>query len=128
MFKPLGLDHVVLKVRDQAVSDRFYREILGCTLDKFNERVSLMHLRFGEQLIDLIPAGPDLPGREHRGIDHFCLSIHCDDLEGLAKDLRAKGVHVVGEVVKRFGAYGDGSSIYIRDPDDYTIELKPRPS
>jgi catechol 2,3-dioxygenase-like lactoylglutathione lyase family enzyme len=57
-FQPLGLDHVVLRVRDQEVSRRFYTEILGCTLDHMNERISLMQLRFGAQLIDLLPAAP----------------------------------------------------------------------
>ena len=128
MLKPLGFDHIVLRVRDQEASVRFYREALGCTVDRVNERISLIHLRFGDHFIDLLPAGPDLAAREERGIDHFCLSIHCDDLAALARDLRAQGVHVEGDVVKRYGAYGDGPSIYVRDPDDYTIELKPRPS
>ena len=54
-FEPLGLDHLVLRVRDQAASQRFYIDLLGCTLDHVNERISLVQLRFGEQLIDLLP-------------------------------------------------------------------------
>jgi glyoxylase I family protein len=122
-FKPLGLDHVVLRVRDQARSRRFYEEALGCTLDRVNEKLSLVQLRFGDHLIDLLPAGQDAsPG----GLDHFCLSIHCDDLETAARELRKKGVELEGGVVQRYGAYGDGPSLYLRDPDGYKIELKPR--
>jgi hypothetical protein len=56
-------------------------------------------------------------------MDHVCLSIRCDDLKRLADDLRARGVRLEGDVVRR---YGDGPSLYLRDPDDYVVELKPR--
>jgi catechol 2,3-dioxygenase-like lactoylglutathione lyase family enzyme len=123
MFKALGIDHVVLRVRDQARSQRFYEDVLGCTLAKFNERISLIHLRFGDALIDLLPATEAGPV----GPDHFCLSIHCDDLKAVADELREKAVALEGDVVQRFGAFGDGPSLYLRDPDGHMIELKPRP-
>lgn len=124
MFTPLGLDHVVLRVRDQARSTRFYQDVLGCTLDRVNEKISLVHLRFGEHLIDLLPATGDEPGG---GLDHVCLSIRCADLNQLVHALEKKGVTLEGKVVQRFGAYGEGPSVYLRDPDGYKIELKPRP-
>ena len=126
-FTPLGLDHLVLRVRDQQASRAFYVDALGCTVDRINERISLMHLRFGDHFIDLVPLDPTQPPAPPRArMDHFCLSIRCDDLGRLAADLRARGVQVEGEVVKRYGAYGDGPSLYLRDPDDYVVELKPR--
>jgi catechol 2,3-dioxygenase-like lactoylglutathione lyase family enzyme len=123
MFTPLGLDHVVLRVRDQARSQQFYIDVLGCTLDHVNERFSLIHLRFGEHYIDLLPAG-DAP--LEGGVDHVCLSIRCDDLPALAGDLGRRGVTLEGDVRDRRGAYGTGPSLYLRDPDGYKIELKPR--
>ena len=125
-FTPLGFDHIVLRVRDQAAAQRFYTELLGCALERINEELSLIHLRFGEQQIDLVPGkGADDPEAK-KGIDHFCLSIRCDDMAALAAELRAKGVEIVGDVAARFGAYGTGPSLYLRDPDGYMVELKAR--
>ena len=121
-FAPLGLDHVVLHVRDQAAAQRFYEDVLGCTLDHVNRPISLVQLRFGEHLIDLLPGERGEGG----GLDHFCLSIRCEDLGRVRDDLRARGVTVDGDVVTRRGAFGTGPSLYIRDPDGYRIELKPR--
>jgi catechol 2,3-dioxygenase-like lactoylglutathione lyase family enzyme len=122
-FSPLGLDHVVLRVKDQTVSQRFYTETLGCTVDHINERISLMQLRFGDQLIDLLPGER---GHDERGMDHLCLSIRCADLGAVREALKAQGVTIDGDVVQRRGAYGTGPSLYLRDPDGYRIELKPR--
>jgi len=121
-FTPLGLDHVVLRVRDQGASQAFYIDVLGCTLERVNAPLSLIHLRFGDQLIDLLPGNGD----GGTGMDHVCLSIRCDDLGKVADALRAKGVAVEGEIRDRFGAWGSGPSLYVRDPDGYRIELKPR--
>jgi catechol 2,3-dioxygenase-like lactoylglutathione lyase family enzyme len=121
-FEPLGLDHLVLHVRDQAASERFYVDVLGCTLDHVNKPISLVQLRFGDHLIDLLPGAR----AEGGGLDHFCLSIRCGDLGRVRDELRARGVTVDGDVVPRRGAFGSGPSLYIQDPDGYRIELKPR--
>ena len=120
-FEPLGLDHVVLRVGDQEASRRFYTEVLGCTVDHVNERISLLQLRFGEHLIDLLPGPPST-----EGLDHLCLSVRCADLDAVREALAARGVKLEGNVVDRRGAYGTGPSLYLRDPDGYLIELKPR--
>jgi catechol 2,3-dioxygenase-like lactoylglutathione lyase family enzyme len=59
-------------------------------------------------------------------MDHFCLSIRCADLSAVRAALLGKGVAVDGDVVERRGAFGNGPSLYLRDPDGYRIELKPR--
>jgi glyoxylase I family protein len=120
------LDHVVLRVRDQVVSQRFYTEVLGLALDHVNEPVRLVQLRCGRHLVDLLPLGPGEPGPPTGRMDHVCLSVRCDDLAAAAAYLRAHGAEVEGDVVTRRGAFGTGPSLYVRDPDGYRIELKPR--
>jgi glyoxylase I family protein len=123
---PLGLDHIVIRVRDQAASQRFYTEVLGCTVERVNPETSLLQIRCGEHIIDLVPGeGACLPEIK-RGLVHFCISLACDDVEGLAATLKARGIAVDNSPKSRTGAYGRNPSFYIRDPDGYHIELKPR--
>jgi glyoxylase I family protein len=126
MFTPLGLDHVVLRVRNQAVSERFYRDVLGCTLERVDAAITLVQLRFGEHLIDLLPALPGAAAPDGREMDHLCLSIRCEDVAAVARELARQGVALEGDVATRYGAYGEGPSLYLRDPDGHRIELKPR--
>jgi glyoxylase I family protein len=122
----LELDHVVLRVRDQGASQRFYTTILGLRLDHLNESAQLVQLRAGRHLIDLLPLAAGETAAPSARMDHVCLSIRCADLSGLATWLRQRGVTVEGDVVHRRGAFGDGDSLYIQDPDGYRIELKPQ--
>lgn len=133
-FRLRGLDHVVLRVADLERSMRFYCDVLGCTLEKTQERLGLTHLRAGDTLIDLVTLDGELgraggagPGREGRNVDHFALRIAPFDAASLVSHLRAHGVEP-GEVVSRFGAEGDGPSIYITDPDGNGVELKGPPA
>jgi glyoxylase I family protein len=125
-FEVLELDHVVLRVRDQAASQRFYTAVLGLRLDHVNEAARLVQLRAGRHLIDLLPLAQGETASPSARMDHVCLSMRCEDLAALADWLRRHGVTVDGDVVNRRGAFGDGASLYIRDPDGYRIELKPR--
>ena len=122
----LELDHVVLRVRDQAASQQFYTTVLGLTLDHVNDKARLIQLRAGRHLIDLLPLAPGETATPTARMDHVCLSVRCDDLGRAAAWLRRRGVTVEGDVVPRRGAFGHGGSIYIQDPDGYRIELKPR--
>lgn len=137
MKKPLelgGLDHVVLRVRDIAAMLEFYGEILGCRLAKHNEPLGLYHLDAGGSMIDLVTLdgnlgqaggagpGPDLASGG-RNVDHIALKIHNFDPRAIRAYLSSHGIQS-GEAVTRFGAEGDGPSIYLTDPEGNGVELK----
>jgi glyoxylase I family protein len=132
--KLLGLDHVVLRVRDLDAALAFYCGALGCTEERRSEALGLVQLRAGASLIDLVPvdsplgkAGGSAPDPKAKNVDHFCLRIEPFDAEALAARLRARGVEP-GEIGERYGADGYGPSMYLRDPDGNVVELKGPPT
>lgn len=133
-MKILGLDHIVLRVRDLDASLRFYCGVLGCSEERRLDELGLVQLRAGSALIDLVPvdsplgrAGGAAAGPEGRNLDHFALRIEPFDAEELAAHLRAHDVEP-GEVAERYGSEGNGPSMYIVDPDGNQVELKGPPS
>jgi glyoxylase I family protein len=124
-----GLDHLVLRVADLDRAIKFYGEVLGCHVERRLEEPKLVQLRAGASMIDLVPAGaapPSVEAAEGRNLDHFAVRIHTFDFPALAAHLRRHGV-AVGEVKRRYGAEGYGSSLYITDPDGNVVELKGPP-
>lgn len=132
-FTLKALDHVVLRIRDLDASLNFYRDALGCTVEKVQEKIGLYQLRAGQSLIDLIPLDGPLgemggagPAKEGRNLDHFAIQIAPFDEEAIRAHLAAHGIEA-GESGMRYGAEGEGPSLYIRDPDGNTVELKGPP-
>lgn len=132
-FELRQIDHVVLRIADLDRSLAFYVGALGCTVEKRQEAIGLVQLRAGHSLIDLVPLdgalgriGGAAPGKEGRNVDHFALQIVPFDEAAIRAHLTEHGV-AVGESGRRYGAEGDGPSIYIADPDGNTVELKGPP-
>lgn len=128
-----GIDHVVLRVRDLPRMLAFYSDVLGCREERRLDELGLVQLRAGASLIDLVPvdgklgrAGGAAPGSEGHNMDHVALRIASFDLEALTAYLTAHDVEI-GEAGTRYGAEGDGPSLYLKDPEGNTVELKGPP-
>jgi glyoxylase I family protein len=126
----LGLDHIVLRVRDMERMIAFWRDALGCTVEKVQAELGLVHIRAGSALIDLVDVAGKLgkgggraPEQEGRNLDHFCLRVEPFDPAAIRARLKALGI-AVDEPKRRFGAEGYGDSIYLTDPEGNGIELK----
>jgi catechol 2,3-dioxygenase-like lactoylglutathione lyase family enzyme len=126
VLRVTGLDHVVLYTADVERSLAFYVGELGL------EPLRVDDWRRGEAffpsaridattIIDIL--GPaEVTGRN---VDHICLVVEDVDMQELAVSGRfdvLSGPHV------RFGAQGDGESLYVRDPDGNTVELRTYPA
>jgi glyoxylase I family protein len=130
MFQIRDIDHIVLRVQDVERMIDFYCTVLGCSVQWRRPELGLVHLRAGNAMIDLVPvdgklgkAGGAAPGKEGRNMDHVCLRVHPFDADQIAEHLKSNHARL-GEIRPRFGAEGEGVSIYVYDPEDNLVELK----
>jgi catechol 2,3-dioxygenase-like lactoylglutathione lyase family enzyme len=133
MIRIREIDHVVLRVSDPDAMLRFYCDVLGCVVERRQDAIGLIQLRAGRSLIDLVPvhgplgrAGGAAPGPQGRNMDHFCLRVEPFDEAGIRAQLATQGVRG-GPAEQRFGAEGEGRSIYVTDPEGNIVELKGPP-
>ena len=70
----------------------------------------------GSTIIDLLAAP-----RTGENADHLCLVVEPVDLEAEKASGRFE---VVDGPATRFGARGNGTSLYVKDPDGNTVELR----
>jgi catechol 2,3-dioxygenase-like lactoylglutathione lyase family enzyme len=116
-----GLDHVVLNVADVERSLAFYRDELGL------EPVRVDEWRRGEAPFPSVrvDAGTilDLLAAPRTGVnaDHLCLVVEPVDLAAIKASGRFS---VLDGPATRFGARGNGTSLYVEDPDGNTVELR----
>jgi catechol 2,3-dioxygenase-like lactoylglutathione lyase family enzyme len=124
MVKVVGLDHVVLNVADVERSLAWYCDELGLEGMRVDEwrrgEVLFPSVRVDERtIIDLLQAD-----RTGQNVDHVCLVVEPTDLEALSASGR---FNVVSGPARRFGARGDGTSLYVLDPDGNLVELRHYP-
>ncbi|TDC74153.1 VOC family protein, partial [Streptomyces hainanensis] len=116
-----GLDHLVLNTADAERALEFYCGPLGL------EPLRVERWRAGEvpfpsvrvsprTIIDLVPRS-----RGESNVDHFCLVVAPLDWREVVD---AGLFDVVEGPVERYGARGTGLSLYVRDPDGNTVELR----
>lgn len=128
-----ALDHLVLRVRDLPRVLAFYVDVLGCRVERRLD-IGLVQLRAGSALIDLVPLDSELgrgggaaPDPAAPNLDHFCLRLQPFDEAAIRAHLAAHGIDA-GPTAQRYGAQGEGPSIYLSDPEGNRIELKGPPS
>lgn len=132
MISVQSVDHVVLRVADVEKVGAFYIEVLGGHWDRRRADIGLHHLRLGTMMMDLVPVDGPLgrmggagPSVEGHNVDHIAFRVRPWDGEQILANLRAHGIEA--EIKSRYGADGDGPSIYFKDPEGNGVELKGPP-
>jgi catechol 2,3-dioxygenase-like lactoylglutathione lyase family enzyme len=120
-LRVIALDHVVLNVVDVERALEFYCGQLGLAPDRVEEwrrgEVPFPSARVDDHtIIDLL----DAP-RSGENCAHVCLVVEPVDLDAVKASGR---FDVVDGPATRSGARGDGTSLYVRDPDGNVIELR----
>jgi glyoxylase I family protein len=130
-FALATLDHVVLRVPDMNKALAFYADVLGARVERRVDRIGLVQLRAGESIIDLVDLNTDwlkaegarMFAAEARNVDHICIRIDPFDEPAIERHLADHGIAII-ERGQRYGAEGDGPSVYVRDPFGTVVELK----
>jgi catechol 2,3-dioxygenase-like lactoylglutathione lyase family enzyme len=121
-----NIDHLVLRVRNIEVMRTFYCDVLGAEHIAYRPDFAMSHLRVGDCMLDLVEGekrgfAPPQDGRLN--LDHFCFRVEPFDQEAIVAHLRRHNVPL-GPIRERYGAEGNGPSIYLTDPEGNTVELK----
>ncbi|MEZ9705942.1 VOC family protein [Vibrio breoganii] len=131
MIEIQGIDHVVLRSTQVESMLSFYCNVLGCEVERRLEEEGLTQLRAGNALIDIINVdsplgrlGGKAPVQNGRNMDHFCLQIAPINQQQLLAYLRNHDVDILPDAI-RYGATGLGWSLYVHDPENNVVELKP---
>lgn len=121
MIRVQALDHVVLDVADVERSLAWYCDVLGLAGERVDE------WRAGDAPFPSVRIDAatiiDLFARERTGenVDHLCVAVEPCDLQAVADSGRFE---VLQGPVRRWGARGVGTSLYVRDPDGNVVEIR----
>ena len=109
---------VLVPRQDRDSIRKFYCDVLGAQHVAWRPELGMSHLRIGSAMIDLVKGE-----RNGTNMDHFCLRVEPFDQHAIVAHLKKHGIEV-GKIGNRFGAEGNGTSIYLTDPEGNTVELK----
>ena len=107
IFRPSGLDHLLLRVTDPEKSAVFYTKIFGPVTQRANNRT---WFQCGKSRIGLIAADNDHP----TGVDHFCVAADKFDYDAVAKKLEEAGAKVQPPEVAGAPEFRDPENILVQ--------------
>jgi catechol 2,3-dioxygenase-like lactoylglutathione lyase family enzyme len=120
------IDHVVLTTRDLEACTRFYGQVLGMKLEKFQTPGAMrLALKFGKQKINIHEWGKEFTPRAHVAAPGtldlcFIASVSLDEVISRLKESR---IEILEGPVMKTGATGPIRSVYVRDPDLNLVEI-----
>ena len=122
MLQPIGIGHVVLKVRDLDRALAFYRDLLGFRVSSEMSNVMIFLTATGQSHHDLalLRVGDSAPSPTQNSVGLYHVAIQLADWEAVK---RAHGVLAERGLLKGTADHGVTKSLYTSDPDGNEIEL-----
>lgn len=118
MVQPKRIGHVVLNVRDLAVSEHFYTEILGFKVSLKRGNGTFLTCGKIHHDLALFQAPEDAAPAGDLGLNHIAVQIEdIDELKEVHRRLKSHGAHI-----DHLTDHGMTKSVYFRDPDGNRIE------
>jgi len=108
VFRPTGIEHVLLNVADPEASAGFYEKVFGAVSVRNNNRI---WFRVGRSRIGLLKT----PEGQRPGVNHFCVSADPFDYDAVVARLTTRGVKM--EPPELPGAPS------FRDPDGMLVQV-----
>ncbi|HLH00705.1 MAG TPA: VOC family protein [Bryobacteraceae bacterium] len=108
IFRPTGLDHLLLRVSDPDKAAEFYAKIFGPVTQRANNRT---WFQVGKSRIGLIASDAEHP----TGVDHFCVAAERFGYETAVKQLQQAGAKVQAPEV--------AGAPEFRDPDGILVQV-----
>ena len=120
---PTTLDHCVIHVGDWEVARDFYTRVIGCEAVEVKDGYVF---RLGDQQLNCHGpkkfAEPKARVPVEPGNSDLCFRWH-GPISAAREHLLEQGIEIELGPVQRFGARGEGTSIYFRDPDGSLMEF-----
>ena len=122
-----ALDHIALNVKDVELMLAFYTEIVGLAPERVEEfhrgQAPFPSVRIHQNtLIDFIPHHGQQ--NEKANLNHFCLSFAREEWDKLCERIKKGQIPIEEGPINRWGAHGEGTSIYFRDPEGNLLEAR----
>ena len=108
IFRPTGMDHILLNVKDVEKSVAFYEKVFGPVTQRANDRT---WFQVGKSRIGLVAAG----NTRRPGVDHFCVSAAAFDYQASLKKLEQAGAKLAQTEA--------AAAPEFRDPDGILVQV-----
>ena len=123
-FKLLGFDHLLLLVRDMDATERFYCDVLGCSVTHRLPQYGMTEVSAGSSTLVFVDT-TDRNGAwalegagQGRNVDHFAIATDHWDESAMRAHLARYEIKIEEERTEE-----DSLSFYIRDPSGKMVEL-----